>query len=385
MDSIYLDHNATTPTRPEVVEAMARCYREGYANPASQHRAGQRARQALEDAREAIAQALGADLAGSPPDRLIFTSGGTEANTLAVIGIARARGGEEPGRLIVSAIEHASVVEPAEHLMDEGWRLDTLGVTSKGVVRVDRLPDLLTPETRLVSVMLGNHETGVLQPLSELVPICGEAGVPLHTDAVQVAGKLPIEFRRLGVSAMTVAAHKFQGPLGIGALIVREGVSIEPILFGGHQQEGLRPGTESVALAVGMRTALELWQQDHEAHARRLTALRERFETGLKAGDADLVVNGSGAGRLPHTSNIAFPGLDAQVLMLALDTAGVACSVGSACSSGSTELSPTLRAMQLPQEIVAGSLRFSLGATTTEAEIDEAVRRILRVVHELRA
>jgi len=385
MDSIYLDHNATTPTRPEVAEAMARCYRAGYANPASQHRAGQRARQVLEDAREAIAQALGADLAGSPPDRLVFTSGGTEANTLAVIGIARAGVREGPGRLIVSAVEHASVIEPAEHLMEEGWRLDTLGVTAEGVVRVERLPGLLTPETRLVSVMLGNHETGVLQPVSELVPICREAGVPLHTDAVQVAGKLPIEFRRLGVSAMTVTAHKFQGPLGIGALIVREGVSIEPILFGGHQQEGLRPGTESVALAVGMRTALELWQKDHEAHARRLTALRERFEAGLRAGVADLVVNGSGAARLPHTSSIAFPGLDAQVLMLALDTAGVACSVGSACSSGSAELSPTLRAMQLAHEIVAGSLRFSLGATTTEAEIDEAVRRILRVVHELRA
>jgi len=385
MDSIYLDHNATTPTRPEVAEAMARCYRAGYANPASQHRAGQRARQVLEDAREAIAQALGADLAGSPPDRLVLTSGGTEANTLAVIGIARAGVREGPGRLIVSAVEHASVIEPAEHLMEEGWRLDTLGVTAEGVVRVERLPGLLTPETRLVSVMLGNHETGVLQPVSELVPICREAGVPLHTDAVQVAGKLPIEFRRLGVSAMTVTAHKFQGPLGIGALIVREGVSIEPILFGGHQQEGLRPGTESVALAVGMRTALELWQKDHEAHARRLTALRERFEAGLRAGVADLVVNGSGAARLPHTSSIAFPGLDAQVLMLALDTAGVACSVGSACSSGSAELSPTLRAMQLAHEIVAGSLRFSLGATTTEAEIDEAVRRILRVVHELRA
>ena len=387
MDSIYLDHNATTPIRPEVVEAMARCYREGYANPASQHRAGQRARQVLEEAREAIAEALGADLAGSPPDRLIFTSGGTEANTLAVIGIAQGGSRKEPGQLgqlIVSAIEHASVIEPAEHLMDEGWRLDTLGVTADGVVRVERLPELLTPQARLVSVMLGNHETGVLQPVSKLVPICREAGVPLHTDAVQVAGKLPIAFGRLGVSAMTVTAHKFQGPLGIGALIVRDGVSIEPILFGGHQQEGLRPGTESVALAVGMRTALELWQKAHEAHARRLTALRERFESGLKAGVVDLVVNGSAGDRLPHTSSIAFPGLDAQVLMLALDTVGVACSVGSACSSGSTELSPTLLAMGLSDDIVAGSLRFSLGATTTEAEIDEAIRRILRVVRDLR-
>jgi cysteine desulfurase len=383
MDSIYLDHNATTPTRPEVAEAMARCYAEGYANPASQHRPGQRARRVLEDAREAIAQILGAELSGSPPDRLVFTSSGTEANTLAVLGMARAGGHGEPGQVIVSAIEHASVIEPAEHLMERGWRLDLLGVTGDGVVRADRLPGLIAPEARLVSVMLGNHETGVLQPVSELAPICRDLRVPLHTDAVQVAGKLPIEFRRLGVSAMTVAAHKFQGPVGIGALILRHGVPVEPILFGGHQQEGLRPGTEPVALAVGMGTALELWHQEHEAHARRLTALRERFETGLKAGFPALVVHGAGTERLPHTSSIAFPGLDAQVLLVALDTAGVACSVGSACSSGSTELSPTLRAMQLPHEIVASSLRFSLGATTTEAEIDEAVRRILHVVGQL--
>ncbi len=383
MDSIYLDHNATTPTRPEVAEAMVRCYAEGYANPASQHRPGQRARRALEDAREAIAELLGADLSASPPDRLVFTSGGTEANALAVLGIARARGKGKPGRLIVSAIEHASVIEPAEHLMERGWQLDMLGVTPEGVVCVDRLAELITPETWLVSVMLGNHETGVLQPVSELVPVCREAGVPLHTDAVQVAGKLPIDFRALGVEAMTVAAHKFQGPLGIGALILRHGVTVEPILFGGHQQEGLRPGTESVALAVGMRTALELWHEEREAHAQRLAALRLRFERGLRTGFADLVINGSGGERLPHTSSIAFPGLDAQVLLLALDTAGVACSVGSACSSGSTELSPTLRAMGLPQDIVASSLRFSLGGTTTEAEIDEAVRRIVAVVREL--
>lgn len=383
MDSIYLDHNATTPTRPEVAEAMARCYAQGYANPASQHRPGQQARQVVENAREAIAEILGADLCASPPDRLVFSSGGTEANTWAILGMARAASGGQTGQVIVSAIEHASVIGPAEHLMEHGWRLDLLGVDSDGVVRVERLRELLTPGARLVSVMLGNHETGVLQPVAELVPICREAGVPLHTDAVQVAGKLPIDFRALGVSAMTVAAHKFQGPLGIGALVLRHDARIEPILYGGHQQEGLRPGTEPVALAVGMQTALELWQRDHDAHARRLAALRDRFETGLRLGFPQVVVNGSRAPRLPHTSSVAFPGLDAQVLLVALDTSGVACSVGSACSSGSMDLSPTLRAMQLPHEILAGSLRFSLGATTTEAEIDEAVRRIVQVVGEM--
>ena len=231
--------------------------------------------------------------------------------------------------------------------------------------------------------MLANHETGALQPIEQLAALCASAGVPLHTDAVAAAGKVPIDFRGLGVAALSVAAHKFQGPLGIGALILRHDVTVAPMLFGGHQQEGLRPGTESVALAVGMQTALELWQKEQDEHCRKLTALRDRFEAGLKAGRPGVIVHSEAVARLPQTSNIAFPGLEGQILLLALDMAGVACSVGSACASGSTELSPTLRAMGLPNDIVASSLRFSLGATTTEAEIDEAVRRILRVCREL--
>lgn len=382
MDSIYLDHNATTPIRQEVVETVNRCWREGYANPASQHQPGAQARRVLEEARETVAKILGAELSGSQPDRVIFTSGGTEANNLALFGIGSARG-PEPGHLVVSAVEHPSVLEPATELLERGWRLDTLGVTSDGVVRVEDLSSLLAPDTRVVSVILGNHETGVLQPVAELSRICGEAGVPLHTDAIQAVGKLPVDFRSLGVAAMSIAAHKFQGPVGIGALILRGGTLLRPIHFGGHQQWGFRPGTEPVALAAGMATALELWQEEQEAHAARLTGLRERFESGLRAGFPELVINGAAAPRLPHASSVAFPGLDGQVLLMALDLAGVACSVGSACASGSSELSPTLRAMGLPQSIVASSLRFSLGATTTESEIDEAVRRILQVVHEL--
>jgi len=399
MDTIYLDHNATTPTRPEVIDAMAACGRAGHANPASQHQPGQKARHLLEQAREQIASMLGADLSGPKGDRLIFTSGGTEANNLAVLGIARGTkgtgtsgtrsqsplSGKQPWRVVVSAIEHPSVLGPAEELLDEGWRVDSLGVTSDGVVRVEMLPGLLAPETRLVSVMLGNHETGVLQPVAELAAVCNDHGVPMHSDAVQVAGKLPIAFRELCVAAMSVAAHKFQGPLGIGALILRHDVAIDPLLYGGHQQAGLRPGTESVALAVGMATALELWRQERETHARRLQALRDRFEIGLRAGYPELVVNGGAALRLPQTSNVALPGLDGQILLVALDAVGVACSVGSACSSGSTDLSTTLLAMGLPRPIVGSSLRFSLGATTTKDEVDEAIRRILHVVGELRS
>ena len=384
MEAIYLDHNATTPIHPEVVEAMARCWREGHANPASQHQLGQKARRVVEDAREEIAEIFGAKVSSPRADRLIFTSGGTEANNLALFGISRAFAGDPPGRVVVSAVEHASVLEPAQHLLDLGWRLDSLGVDSDGVAKVDRLDDLLCQETRLVSVMLGNHETGVLQPVAELARRCNEAGVPMHSDAVQVAGKLPIDFRGLGVAAMSVAAHKFRGPLGIGALIVRDGVRVEPLHFGGHQQWGMRPGTECVPLVVGMATALRIWQKEHETHFHHLLRLRDRFESGLKSGFPELVVNGTGAERLPQTSNVAFPGLDGQILLMALDMAGVACSVGSACSSGSSELSPTLLAMGLPKPVVASSLRFSFGATTTESEIDEAVRRILMVVHELR-
>jgi cysteine desulfurase len=401
MQSIYLDHNATTPTRPEVVEAMARCYAETYANPASQHRPGQQARRVLEDARERIAEILDAELAPPRRDRLIFTSGGTEANNLAILGIAQAGDNSasphaeegqatrtwQPGQIIISAGEHQSVIEPAEFLLERGWRLDTLALTSQGVVRVDQLAPLLDahPSTaRLVSVLLGNHETGVLQPIAELAAICNQAHVPLHTDAVQVVGKLPVSFRRLGVAAMSIAAHKFQGPLGIGALILRHDVPLAPLLFGGHQQAGLRPGTESAALALGMATALDLWQREQDEHVRRLRSLRDRFEAGLRAGLPNVVVHGVEADRLPQTSNVAFPGVDGQVLLMALDLAGVACSVGSACSSGSTELSPTLRAMDLSNALVAASLRFSFGATTTQFEIDEAIRRIIHVVTELR-
>lgn len=383
MEFIYLDHNATTPTRPEVVAAMAECLGRGLANTASQHRAGQAARKTLEDAREKVAELLGADLSLPRRDRVVFTSGGTEANNLALLGITQAKGGS-PGQVVISAGEHQSVIEPAEHLLEQGWRLDTIGLTLDGIVQLEQLDHMLTADTRLVSVMLGNHETGVLQPIDQIAERCLELGVPLHTDAVQAVGKIGVHFRDLGVAAMTVAAHKFRGPLGIGALVLRGDVAVRPLMFGGHQQAGLRPGTEPVALAVGMATALELWHREQEEHARHLTALRERFEGRLKAAMPDVVVHGERARRLPQTSNVAFPGLDGEVLRMALDLAGVGCSVGSACSSGSTELSPTLRAMNLSNELVRSSLRFSFGATNTEAEIDEAVQRIVEVCGAIR-
>ena len=383
MDPIYLDHNATTPIHPEIEEVMARAHRDGYANPASQHQPGQQARRMLDGAREQIAALLGAELSGPQADRLIFTSGGTEANNLALIGIARARSPEQPGHLVVSAIEHASMIEPAEWLMEHGWRLDCLGVTADGVIRADLLAERITPQTAAVSMMLANHDTGVLQPVAQMAVVCREKGVPLVSDAVQAVGKIPVHFRQLGLAAMSIGAHKFRGPVGIGALLLRHDVALEPLLHGGAQQGRLRPGTESVALAMGMAKALELSRARHETECQRITALRGRFESGLQAGIPGVLINGAAAPRLPNTANVAFPGIDGQILLLALDMAGVACSVGSACSSGSTELSPTLRAMGLANERVASSLRFSLGATTTDAEIDEALRRIINVCRDL--
>jgi len=384
VDAIYLDHNATTPTHLEVAEAVQRCHAAGYANPASSHRLGQAARNVLENAREEVAELLGANLSHPEPDRLVFTSGGTESNNLAVLGLCRAEDGAT-GQLVISAMEHQSVIEPAESLLERGWRLDTLSVDLHGVVRAEQLFGLLSPRTRLVSVMLANHETGVLQPVDALAATCNAAGVPMHTDAVQVAGKLPIHFRSLAVAALSVAAHKFSGPPGIGALLLRHDARVAPLMFGGHQQGGVRPGTEPIALAVGMATALRIARREQEARLRHLSELRDRLESGLQKGRPGVIVHGQAAHRLPQTTNVAFPGLDAQMLLMALDLAGVACSVGSACSSGATELSPTLQAMGVPNRLVRGSLRFSVGTTNTVSQIDEAVSRIVHVCDELSA
>jgi cysteine desulfurase len=383
MSSIYLDHNSTSPMLPEVVETMANCHRQGYANPASQHQAGRRARQVLEDAREEVGRMLSADLGGRTPHKLVFTSGGTEANNLAILGLACATG-SEPGEAVISSIEHPSVRGPVEYLERNGWLIHRLSVTRDGVVETERFAALLNARTRFASIMLANNETGVLQPVGELAKIAAQAGVPLHTDAVQVVGKLPVDFEELQVAALSLSAHKFQGPPGIGALLIRNKVSLAPRFFGGFQQGGLRPGTEPVTLAVGLRRALELFERDAAERIRHLRELRNRLESALKDQLGQVLVNGAGANRLPHTSNLAFLGLDRQALAMALDLAGVACSTGSACASGSSEPSPVLEAMDLGREVVSSSLRFSLGPQTSEEEIELAISRIVETAGNLR-
>ncbi len=393
MEWIYLDHNSTTPLCAEAAAAMAECQATRFGNPASQHGIGRRARQALEDAREGIGNLLGARLSGRNPDRVIFTSGGTEANNLALLGLAGLQ--QQPaliGEAIVSAIEHPSVSAPVEMLERRGWTIHRLGVTADGMVDVGRFAELLHNHTRsgrqprFVSVMLANNETGVVQPAGEIARQCAAVNVPMHIDAVQMAGKMPLDFRSLGATSMTVAAHKFHGPVGIGALVVRHESALEPLSFGGFQQAGLRPGTEGVALAAGMHAALAARHRESEARVARMRQLRDALEAGLIGGfPGKIVVNGRLAERLPQTSNLAFVGIDRQALLMALDLAGIACSTGSACASGSSEPSPVLIAMGCSKEVLAGSLRFSLGATTTRQEIDEAVARILKACNAISA
>jgi cysteine desulfurase len=387
MNPIYLDFNSTAPLLPEAAAAIAAAHAAGYANPASQHAEGRRARRVLEDAREEIARLLGADLTNRAADRLLFTSGGTEANNLALLGLS-GTAQMRSAHIIISTIEHPSVVAAADHLQSQQRQVDRLAVNHDGIVRLDHLEELLSSQPQstapaLVSVMLANNETGVLEPIAEIVRRCSAIGGPailLHTDAVQAVGKIPVHFRQLGVAAMTVAPHKFGGPRGIGALLLRHGIEIQPILHGATQQFGLRPGTESVALVLGFLAALQASEKNLADRAQQMAALRDRFEAAILAAHPQSIINGVQSPRLPHTSNVAFVGHNRQAVFMALDLAGICCSTGSACASGSSEPSPTLLAMDLSKDVIDSSLRFSFGPTTTVDEIDETVHRISAIL-----
>src|SRR5262249_29539126 len=359
--TIYLDHNASSPLRPLALEAMRPWLTDAAGNPASAHAAGRHARRALEDAREQIAS-----LVGAGADEAVFTSGATEANTLALFGLA----GDPPGRIIASRIEHPCVIGPLEQLAARGFDLSWLRVTSEGTVTPDSFTDLLTENTRLVAVMLANHETGALQPVTELA--ARAPGIAFHCDAAQAVGKITVDFHELGVTTLGVSGHKFGGPMGTGILLVNRCAKLHPMLHGGHQQRGRRPGTEPVALAVGLAAALAAALRERETEAERMLALRTRFVAELREGGIDFALNGPESGALPHVLNLSFPGCRGDALLMALDLAGVSCSTGSACSSGSLLPSPVLKAMNVSEDRLISALRFSFGYTTTTAEIDEA-------------
>lgn len=384
---IYLDNSATTLIEPAVVDAISACYRRVMGNPSSQHRLGRQAKLELEDAADVIRELLGARNAQPDADVLIVTSGGTEANNLALFGWSTRR---KPSRLLISEIEHPSVLQAARQLQAEGHVVDWIRVRETGVVDLDHLSERLAaddgPPVSLVSVMLANNETGVLQPIEQIVQLCQAKQVPVHTDAVQAVGKIPIHFRQSGVAMMTLAAHKFNGPCGVGGLLVRGSLArrLEPILWGGSQQLGRRPGTESVPLVVGMQVALSRWCQGQAQRVKQLTQCRDRLQARLTSDVDAASVNGSGP-RVPQTLNVSFPGVDRQALLMALDLAGICCSSGSACASGSSEPSHVLQAMRLPAERIESAIRLSVGLESNLTDMDQAADRILAALRVLKS
>lgn len=376
MQAIYLDNNATTLVLPAVWEAMQPYFTDVYGNPASAHALGRPARRALDDARERIAAILGAF-----PDEVVFTSGATEANNLALLGLA----GDPPGRVITSPVEHPSVSEPVLRLEGLGFSVERLSVDREGKVDPAELHQRLGEDARLVSVMLANHETGTVQLIGDLAKLCA-GRCAFHCDAVQAVGKIPVHFHELGVTTLSMSAHKFHGPKGVGALLIRRGTRLRPLCLGGHQQDGRRPGTEPVALVVGMAKALELARDEAAARTAAVVLLRSRFLDILRSGAAPVVVNGPTREPLvPHTLNVSFPGCAADSLLMNLDLAGVACSTGSACSSGSLLPSPVLVAMGVPDDVLRSAMRFSFSPLLTASDAEEAARRVVAVVRRLRS
>jgi cysteine desulfurase len=375
---IYLDYNATAPPLPEVVTTVARVMAATFGNASSVHTFGQQAKAELDAARTSVAHLLGAE-----PSEVVFTAGGTESDNLAVRGAAEAL--EPAGRrhIITTAIEHEAVLSTVRALERRGWEVTLLPVDQTGIVSPDALREVLRPDTALVSVMHANNEIGTVQPIEVLAPLARAAGALFHTDAVQSAGKIPVNVRHLGVDLLSISAHKFGGPKGTGALWIRRGVRLVPYMTGGRQERGRRAGTENVPALAGMGVAARVAADKVDA-AGTLALLRDRLETGILAHVPGTVINGDPVRRVPNTSNISFEAIEAESLLIALDLEGVAISTGSACSSGSLEPSPVLRAMGLPNARARNSLRFSLGPTTTADEIDFVVDVLPRLVGRLR-
>jgi cysteine desulfurase len=377
-DAVYLDHAATTPVAPQVLDAMLPHLRDQHGNPSSLHRAGREAREGVERAREQVASALGV----APLD-VLFTSGGTEADNLAIKGVAwAARSAGRGDHLVTTAIEHHAVLEACEWLAErQGFALTVVPVGGDGLVDPERLLAAVTPATVLVSVMAANNEIGTIQPLHVIGPALAELGVPLHTDAVQAFGRAPLHVDDWGVGALALSAHKFNGPKGVGVLVLRRDLPVEPLLHGGGQDRGVRSGTFNTAGIVGCGAAAELTAATMADEVPRLRALRDRLLDGLLA-VGGVVVNGSDTARLPHNAHVAVEGCDGEALLLALDTAGVACSTGSACQSGAAEPSHVLTAIGAPSD--RAHLRFTCGRTTTDADIDTAIAAFTTSVAGLR-
>ena len=382
---VYLDNAATTPVRPEVLEAMLPYLgRDAFGNPSSAHRFGRAARAGVEEAKRTIAEVLGG---GVEPGHVIFTSGGTEADNLAVIGAAlaaRDRGG--PFRVAVSAIEHKAVLAAAHAVVHLGGEEVILPVDGEGAVSLEALDEALARgRVAVVAVMWVNNEVGVVQPVARLAERCREAGVPFHVDAVQAFGKIPVSLRDVPCTLLTLSGHKIGAPKGIGALIVRDRHVVEAIIHGGGQQFGIRPGTENVPGIVALGKAVALAAQEQAGFAARVAALRDELERRLLAVVPDAVVNAARGPRAPHVSNVSIPGTDSEALLMHLDLAGIACSSGSACSTGAVEPSHVLTAMGVPRELGVAALRFSFGKDSSEEDVDTVLGVMPKIVEKVRA
>ena len=377
---IYLDHNATTPPAAEVVDAMATALREQFGNPSSVHHFGQVAKAALDDARSAVAALVGGD-----PSEVVFTSGGTESDNFAIRGVAEALEATGRRHLIATAIEHEAVLNTFRALARRGWKTTLLPVDQSGIVTIDALEQALTDETALVSIMHANNEIGTVQPIAQLARLARSRGAVFHTDAVQTAGKIPIDVKALGIDLLSLSAHKFYGPKGAGALWIRRGVRLQTPMTGGKQERGRRAGTENVVGIIGLGVAAQQSRAKMAAEGDRLAVLRDRLEEGVLASVTGTAINGARSPRVPNTTSISFDRIEAESLLIALDLAGIAVSTGSACSSGTLEPSHVLKAMGFPPHRAQNSIRFSLGAANTEADIQRVIEVLPGVVDKLRS
>ena len=386
MQRIYLDHNATTAVDPLVLDGMLPYFSNDFGNASSIHTFGQRARAAVETAREQVAALLNAR-----PQEIVFTSGGTESDNHAIFGVAlhsftslTSSTSLTSRHVITTTIEHEAVLNACQALEKQGVAVTYLPVNREGLISLDDLRRAIRPETILITVMHANNELGIIQPLAEIGRIAAEADVYFHTDAVQSAGKIPVDVKTLQLDLLSISGHKFYAPKGIGALFIKSGTRLHQLLYGGHHQRGFRPGTENVAGIVGLGKAAELARLSLESDSARISRLRNTLEQGIHARIPDSRVNAAKAPRTPNTSNILFPGLEGEALVIALDLKGLACSTGAACSSGAVEPSHVLTAIGLPASEARASIRFSLGRHTTESEISAALEIVPAAVAQLR-
>ncbi len=387
MKRVYLDFNATTPVEPTVLDAMLPYFSTEFANAASIHTPGQKARAAVETAREQVAALIGAR-----PQEIVFTSGGTESDNHAIFGIVSSSftsftsstSSTSSRHIITTAIEHEAVLNACQALEKEGVRVTYLSTDREGQIDLEELRRAIRPETVLITIMHANNELGTVQPLEEIGRIAAEADVYFHTDAVQSAGKIPIDINAFRLDLLSLSGHKIYAPKGIGALYVRGGTRLRQLLYGGHHQRGFRPGTENVAGIVGLGKAAEISRNSLAEDAQRVSALRDKLQQGLLHRVPQSRVNGGAAPRTPNTTNLVFPGVEGEALLIALDLKGLACSTGAACSSGAVEPSHVLTAIGLPPEEARASLRFSVGRHTTSADIDFALNVVPAAVAQLR-